>query len=494
VVNGHLEDSLRHEIESYLESRLSSVKQEITTLQSLVNESLSTFLERQSDVQLEGSLVASITEHLHAAHERGIEQAASESSRAKASSDMAIVKSAISEINEQKSQAEILKALVNRASSFAPRVAFFVVKGDQANGWRGRGFEGDVGDRAIQQISLPLSADTVVGSAAKALTTWSGGPGSHTEDHLLLKRLGEEPPQRIVAIPLVVRGRAVAVLYADSAGLDSESINLEALETLVTVSGMAVELLSISRAAAPKRAAAEEAAPAPVEAMPVEPAPQSSYTPSSEYEFAPQVAAPEPAYEATPEPSFQPIPEPSFEAVPEPAFSGADTIQSYEAQPAEVGSMMDSAVVEEATTPAAYATENSGVAFEEPQQMWTATPVEEPAAAPSRRRFGQDAELPVEVGDDEERRLHNDARRFARLLISEIKLYNEQKVAEGRVEHDLYDRLREYIDRSREMYDKRVKDEVSRRYDYFHGELVNTLAEGDVSKLGANYPGPTVNA
>jgi hypothetical protein len=487
VVNGHLEDSLRREIETHLESRLSSVKQEIATLQSLVNESLSAFLERQADVQLDGSLVASITEHLHAAHERGIEHAASESSRAKASSDMAIVKSAISEINEQKSQADILKALVNRAASFAPRVAFFVIKGDQATGWRGRGFEGTVGDQAIPQISLSLGADTVIGSAAKALTTWSGGPGSHSEDHMLLNRLGEEPPQRVIAIPLAVRGRAVAVLYADSAGLDSESINLEALETLVTVSGMAVDLLSVSRAAtAPKRAAVEEAAPAPVEAAPVESAPQSAYVPTSEYE-APQVTAPEPSYEPTPEPSYQPEPEP------ETSFSGADTIQTYETEPAEAGSLMDSGVAEEATTTDDYATQTSDVAVEEPE-VWTATPVEETPAAAPRRRYGQDAELPVEVHGDEERRLHNDARRFARLLISEIKLYNEQKVAEGRVEHDLYDRLREYIDRSREMYDKRVKAEVATRYDYFHGELVNTLAEGDVSKLGSNYPGATVNA
>src|ERR1051325_9154475 len=118
---------------------------------------------------------------------------------------------------------------------------------------------------------------------------------------------------------------------------------------------------------------------------------------------------------------------------------------------------------------------------------------EPPASSIGKRRYGQDAELPVDVANDEERRLHNDARRFARLLISEIKLYNEQKVVEGRSEHDLYDRLREYIDRSREMYDKRVKAEVAARYDYFHGELVNTLAEGDASKLGSNYPGATVN-
>ena len=119
----------------------------------------------------------------------------------------------------------------------------------------------------------------------------------------------------------------------------------------------------------------------------------------------------------------------------------------------------------------------------------TATPSEAP-----RRRYGADVELPVEVASDEERRLHNDARRFARLLVSEIKLYNEQKVSEGRSQGDLYPRLREYIDRSREMYDKRVKPEVAQRYDYFHQELVNTLAEGDAAKMGSAYPGATVSA
>jgi len=131
-----------------------------------------------------------------------------------------------------------------------------------------------------------------------------------------------------------------------------------------------------------------------------------------------------------------------------------------------------------------------------PEHATPSSEVVAPAAevAAPRRRYGTDAELPIEVSSDEERRLHNDARRFARLLISEIKLYNEQKVVEGRSQNDLYDRLREYIDRSREMYDKRVKAEVASRYDYFHGELVNTLAEGDAAKLGSNYPGATVNA
>ena len=151
MVSGQLEDSLRHELESYIEGRIGGIKQEIAALQSQLNESLSRMLDRQRDEQLDGSVSASVLEHLRAAREEGIDLAASESSRAKASSDMAIVKAAISEVNEQDSQAGILKVLVNRAASFAPRIAFFVIKGDQSIGWRARGFQGTVGDNAIQR-------------------------------------------------------------------------------------------------------------------------------------------------------------------------------------------------------------------------------------------------------------------------------------------------------------------------------------------------------
>ncbi|MCD9186679.1 MAG: hypothetical protein LUM44_09605 [Pyrinomonadaceae bacterium] len=120
------------------------------------------------------------------------------------------------------------------------------------------------------------------------------------------------------------------------------------------------------------------------------------------------------------------------------------------------------------------------------------TVAEAVSSAPAKSRLSErNVDLPIQVAD-EERRLHNDARRFARLLVSEIKLYNEQKVKEGREGNDLYDRLREAIDRSREMYDKRVQPPVAAKFDYFHYELVSNLAEGDEGKLGSSYPGATV--
>jgi hypothetical protein len=470
-----LEDSLRHELESYIEGRIGGIKQEIAALQSQLNESLSRLLDRQGNVQLDGSVADSIIEHLRAAHEEGIDVAAAESSRAKASSDMAIVKAAISEIDEQDSQAGILKILVNRAASFAPRVAFFVIKGDQGIGWRARGFQGTVGDSAIHQMSFPISADTSVGNAARSRDSWSGNSSSHSENHLILNRLGDQPPARIVAVPLVVRNRSVAVLYADSADLDADAISLEALETLMRVAGMAVELLVA-------RTAPQPSAPEPVQEAAV-PEP-TAYAPVAEYdEITPVVEESSPAAEATEfEPGWRhqapPVPWQEPQQVEPPVEHQVEhQVEQQPEQPTYMAEIEAAPVVE---APVEIAADLAPQVVEAP-------------AAP-RRRYGADVELPVEVASDEERRLHNDARRFARLLVSEIKLYNEQKVADGRSHGDLYQRLREYIDRSREMYDKRVKPEVAQRYDYFHNELVATLAEGDEAKLGSAYPGATVSA
>jgi hypothetical protein len=76
------------------------------------------------------------------------------------------------------------------------------------------------------------------------------------------------------------------------------------------------------------------------------------------------------------------------------------------------------------------------------------------------------------------------ARRYARLLISEIKLYNENAVRLGREKRDLLARLRPEIERARRLYDERVSPAVAARGTYFHEELVHTLADGDAALLG----------
>jgi hypothetical protein len=79
---------------------------------------------------------------------------------------------------------------------------------------------------------------------------------------------------------------------------------------------------------------------------------------------------------------------------------------------------------------------------------------------------------------------HEEAKRFARLLVSEILLYNETQVQEGRKNRDLWQRLREDLERSQQMYRQRVPAAIAASTDYFRDEVVRTLAEGDAGLLG----------
>jgi hypothetical protein len=99
---------------------------------------------------------------------------------------------------------------------------------------------------------------------------------------------------------------------------------------------------------------------------------------------------------------------------------------------------------------------------------------------------------PEDLSPEEEEAMHAEARRLARLLVAEIKLYNEAAVEEGRQESDLYRLLRTDIDRSRNMYEKRVHPTIKSQADYFHSELVRVLAKEDPELMGSDYPGTKV--
>ena len=140
----------------------------------------------------------------------------------------------------------------------------------------------------------------------------------------------------------------------------------------------------------------------------------------------------------------------------------------------------------------------------EPQPVETASgvlnpnpafPIETPAPVDSvsepEPEQSETNTAPQPPGTDEEK-LHAAARRFAELLVSGIKLYNEDAVAEGRKNRDLYNRLRSDMDRNREMYEKRVPPTVARSIDYLHNEFIRILGDGDDGVFGDGYPGPLI--
>jgi hypothetical protein len=498
-VSEELENSLLKSIETHLEDRLRAIHEELARLQTDFNETLGRLRENATTGGLESSPIgAAISAHLQAAREQKISGA---TPAAPASADFSVLKGAIDDIRNQHSQGDVLSALIRNAAQFTDRAVLFVVKGDQAIAWRKSEATNRNDLQTVSGVALALNGSTVISEAARTRSTEESS-GTRAEDGSLIEQLGGEP-QQLAAVPLVVRRKVVAVLYADSTWPHRDAIQLDALEVLTQVAAIAVELVSSARVAhpqpqvtapiaAPVREVLSAPVPVTVEAQVEEPA----YTPQVEppaVEAEPEhveVAA-EPVAEVVAEPVAEavaeaPQVEPEIAAAPEPE---PEPEPEVEPEPEQMQAPVEAAPVE---APAPV--------MEEPP-VAAPQPVEQPAqpvftaqySTPlgTKRRWGRDAELPVEVSD-EERPLHNDARRFARLLVSEIKLYNEQKVNEGRNKSDIYERLREDIDRSRQMYDKRVAPPVAARHDYFHHELVNTLAEGDPAKLGNAYPGAAV--
>lgn len=120
-----------------------------------------------------------------------------------------------------------------------------------------------------------------------------------------------------------------------------------------------------------------------------------------------------------------------------------------------------------------------------PRRMTTAVSEPEP---PSPVAVPHSPAEPAPASSAKDEDIHNKARRFAKLLVDEIKLYNQAKVSEGRENRDLYDRLRDDIEKSRASYEKRYGDSPAKAGDYFNRELIRILADNDASLLGENFP------
>jgi hypothetical protein len=115
------------------------------------------------------------------------------------------------------------------------------------------------------------------------------------------------------------------------------------------------------------------------------------------------------------------------------------------------------------------------VANSENGDRWAAEP------AVPRNGAGQHETSADKAEDEQHRRAH----RFAKLLVEEIELYNQSKVAEGRKRKDLYALLKDDIEKSRAAYEQRFGQTVGG--DYFSAELVRILADNDPALLGSNF-------
>ena len=332
---------------------------------------------------------------------------------------------AISSIQGGTTQKEILRALLDNTGRYSGRGALFVVKAGAATGWQGRGFTKD-GEDTIKDFSLNVT----MGAPEQALRSRMPVSGAINEiDPEFISRFGASAHNQVLVLPLVLKEKVAALVYAD-AGLEAGgTMDAAALELLVRVTSAWLEVASLRKQAQKEgKEEKEESAEAAAE--------RTASLPS-----VPSAAAPSDPFAAHAPKHLASVPVPPVPVVAE--------------QPVAVAQAEPIAVSASASVSAAA------------------------APAPAADRF---ASLSPEDAD-----VHRKAQRFARLLVDEIKLYNQAKVADGRKHKDLYDRLKEDIEKSRGTFLKRYGNSVAAGADYFSQELLRSLAEDDPSIMGANF-------
>ena len=110
---------LRRQIEELVRSRLVVLEQDISRVQREVNDSFTKLLER-TDVASASPDSEELLAQIAAEVTAQVDTAGAESTRLGA--DIALLRDSVVELDEQRTQAEVLNALVARAANFASRV------------------------------------------------------------------------------------------------------------------------------------------------------------------------------------------------------------------------------------------------------------------------------------------------------------------------------------------------------------------------------------
>lgn len=425
--------------------------------------------------------------------------------------DATALRDALGTVDGARSQADVLRALTDESTRFASRCAVFLVRGATVRGWGGRGFDVDWSDLKVDPSQAGPWQRLTEGAGAQVL--------SSAQRADLASRLDSPVAAEAVLIPLVLRDRVAAALYADRVGDDP--FDASALQTLAYVGALAIETLPL-RERPSTSTLTLEAPPEPAEAAP----PAAEPPPEPVVEEAVPEVEPEPETEPEVEVEFEdegtdfaisedtdlgatdlgevdleveeePVPAQEPAAAPVEAETAGWQVEEEEPDLPAVEPEAEPEPVESAPEPAAAP----------PPPPTAETPAVEAAPADTEPRAGSGSaavgktpqvEPPEDVQgpgwafgstpqqdmDDEEEARHEEARRLARLLISEIKLYNEDQVQEGRKNNDVVERLKDDIDRSRQLYEERVDPRVRDKTDYFYQEMVRLLGAGDPKTLG----------
>jgi len=134
------------------------------------------------------------------------------------------------------------------------------------------------------------------------------------------------------------------------------------------------------------------------------------------------------------------------------------------------------------TTVASLVMENVSLARRGPAE--TEQKPKEEEVEISTRPVKTKSSQPLEELDEETRKIHEKAKRTARVIVGDIALYNKAKIEQGMASGNLSDLIREDVTKGRELYNQRVPAEITNSTNYYEETLIEMIAKGNRKILG----------
>jgi hypothetical protein len=441
--NEELLRRLEAEIERRLLERFAALRDEFDRLRLEADRRWAGFLER-FDQDFAGIVPAEMLE---------------QSGTAPASARGALSLDEARTLDAAANQVEALHRFLELCRRRASRVALLVAKGGAFGVWKAVGFsEHGLDDEAVRKVSISITDPNPFAAILE------GSPQRLGRGNEISNRLEASDAIDAAVIPMVVKEKISGAVYADAVPGAAHLFDPDGIAVLTFLTGLVVDRLALRKlrpapSLRPMPGRAERPAEEDISDLGI---PRPREIPLTPLETSESSFAPPPSAAAAP-PAWRE--EESASPGGTPAAATASALPPEEPRPTGWASAGAPVRVPEVSLDSAPP----------PAAAWK--PDVAAPQAPARRLAG-----PLAMAEGDERR--EEARRFAKLLVSEIKLYNERAVQEGREQGNLYHRLKEDIDRSRQMYDERIPEDIRSSTNYFQEELVRTLADGRAEALG----------
>jgi hypothetical protein len=169
------------------------------------------------------------------------------------------------ELKSAASAREVLRIWLDHAAQFFEFAAMFTIQGDIACGLESRG--SNVPSESLSHIGMPLEFPSILADARRSarwlLTTLS----SEGIDVTIARDLKRAAGQKVLVVPLMLRGRTVAILYGDHGEGDVELSHVGEIIAVVPVVERAMGRVLVSRKAEFSRSLPPRSMP-PVSAAP----------------------------------------------------------------------------------------------------------------------------------------------------------------------------------------------------------------------------------